>query len=46
MNSTSFLPLIDSPNDLSKLKVVESTVSEVMGVGVEELNSHCGSGLG
>ena len=26
INSTSFLPLIDSPNDLPKLKVVESTV--------------------
>ena len=30
---TRFLPLIDRPNGLPKLKVVESTVSEIMGGG-------------
>ena len=28
---TSFLPLVDSPNGLPKLKVVESIVLEIMG---------------
>ena len=31
INSTNFLPLIDSPNSLPKLKVVESTVFEIIG---------------
>ena len=31
MNPTSFLPIIDSPNGLAKLKPVESTVFEIMG---------------
>ena len=30
---TSFLPLMDSPNGLLKLKVVESAVLEIMGGG-------------
>ena len=30
IKSTSFLPLIDSPNGLPKLKFVESTVFEIM----------------
>ena len=31
INSTGFLPLIDSPNGLPKLKFVESTVFEIIG---------------
>ena len=46
INSASFLPLIDSPNGLPKLKVVDSTVFEIMGGGSAEpplfLRRRCG----
>ena len=43
INSTGFLPLIDSPNGLPKVKFVESTIFKIVGGGsAPPLRRRCG----